>query len=251
MRCIGGHQKIATYIIVDNASMDDTCAIVRAELPSARLIENKENIGFAVACNQALAQVSTELALLMNPDATIDEAGIDSLMQALASYPDAAIAAPFFTHSKRGRPTKLEGNIVSAPFVSGAIMLWRMGLMRKIGFFDPAFFLFYEDDDICIRTRRAGYRLLVISGVTGFHTPGQSCAAGEALNRLKLQSFSWSRLYFTKKYYGAPVALILALWQAGTAWLASMLAHEPHERLEQRSRFESATRFLRNQKSFR
>ncbi|MDX2074532.1 MAG: glycosyltransferase family 2 protein [Alphaproteobacteria bacterium] len=228
LRCVYNHPRVAQCIVVDNASGDSTLELVRTQFPRVRLLNNRGNYGFAAACNQALELVATEFSLLLNPDATIASEAIELLLEYADSCPNAAIIAPLIegndhyptTKALRGSAIEIDvlptpmsydnPRIISASFVSGAIALWRMQQMRQVGFFDPAFFLFYEDDDISIRTRRAGYDLLLVKGLDVRHEPGHACPVTKELLLLRMQSSQWSLLYLHKKYRG----FIAAKWKA-------------------------------------
>lgn len=229
LSCVYAHPEVAECIVVDNASTDSTADIIHRKFPEARIIANKENLGFGVACNQALTQAASEFALLLNPDSTIDSEGITTLLKSFVLYPNAAIIAPVLSEHSFRQPLvydkelkylpQINSHIFMVPFVSGAMAMWRMDYMRRVGFFDPAFFLFFEDDDISIRVRRAGYDLLLVSGINAHHTPGQSCVLTEAVQSLKLRSSTWSYLYIHRKYKGEKYARIMArLMIARAVW---------------------------------
>ena len=59
--------------VVDNNSADDSVAMVRERFPTVKLIENKQNVGFSKANNQAIAQSTGEYVLLLNPDTVVSE----------------------------------------------------------------------------------------------------------------------------------------------------------------------------------
>jgi GT2 family glycosyltransferase len=78
-----------------------------------------------------------------------------------------------------------------------------MEIMSKVGFFDEAFFMFYEDDDISIRVRNHGYNIILVDGLSGVsHKVGGSSLASPELNSLKFISSRWSYFYINKKYKG-------------------------------------------------
>lgn len=227
---IYGHEQISKYIIVDNASTDNTLEIIESSFPEVEIIRNAENKGFGVACNQALEQVNTEFVLFLNPDAVIDKKCIDRLLNSFSSYPDAAIVAPVLEnnnsddlssqsvklpviHSKKQKKLNLtnDKDIYSVYFISGAVAMWKMEHMRKVGFYDPAFFLFCEDDDISIRTHKAGYKMLLDTSLVAKHNPGKSCKTSKRLERLKLRASVWSQLYINRKYNGVIHSKIRAL----------------------------------------
>ncbi|HEU5047158.1 MAG TPA: glycosyltransferase [Rickettsiales bacterium] len=218
------HSEVERCIVVDNASTDGTLELIRSCFPDVRIIANLDNQGFGRACNLALQQVKTEYALLLNPDAVMGKDSIEALLSQAKSHPEAAIIAPVLpwqggdpSTSSLRQPVianaalpvtgRREGDILPASVISGAVALWRMEQMQRIGFFDPAFFLFYEDDDISIRVRRAGYELLLVAGLEVEHIPGRSCKVTPAIEKRKLCSSTWSYLYMHRKYRGMVIAL--------------------------------------------
>jgi GT2 family glycosyltransferase len=164
-------------IVVDNASSDDTVATVRTLAPRANIVEAGANLGFGRANNLALEQVVTPYALLLNPDCFLHGGAIPALVAAARRYPDAAILAPKLYDAPgvlgvcyrppfwAPQPKQLlepEGDLCSE-FLTGAAMLLDMAKMRAgVGFFDPWFFLYLEDDDLCLRVRRAGHSLVLM-----------------------------------------------------------------------------------------
>ncbi len=253
LSCVSTHADITECIVVDNASTDSTWDIIRSQFPRVTIICNSKNVGFGVACNQALEKVNTEFALFLNPDASIDKDGIDSLLAAFSSHPEAAIAAPLLPDNSVDKSTApvrspvihdtslpvitpLADKVFSASFISGALALWRMEHMRQVGFFDPAFFLFYEDDDISIRTRKAGYKMLLVGGIRANHVPGTSCGVTEEINNLKLRSLAWAYLYIHRKYRGKYVAALMALRMALYAIPGLVMCHAQSAFAERKKR---------------
>ena len=218
---------IHRIIVVDNASQDKTCDWIRKSFPKVELIANPTNDGFGRGNNIALQKVETPYALLVNPDAVLSATCTYELIAAAKEYPDAAIFAPalysergelhksfkrnvFHREQHRERYVAPEDNLC-AEFLSGAVMLWNMSIMKDIGFFDPNIFLYYEDDDICLRVRQAGYGLVYVPSAKAMHLMG---ASGGAVNpkseSFRQQHMTWSRLYLEEKYQGRASALAMA-----------------------------------------
>ncbi|MBO7494936.1 MAG: glycosyltransferase family 2 protein, partial [Salinivirgaceae bacterium] len=83
-------QGIDTEIfVVDNNSVDGSCAMVAEKFPQVKLIENKKNTGFAVANNQAIRQSTGEYVLLLNPDTLIEEDTFSKTLAFMDAHPDA------------------------------------------------------------------------------------------------------------------------------------------------------------------
>ena len=208
--------RVAHVVVSDNASADDTRALVRAKFPAATLLAHARNLGFGVANNRALEKVETPYALLTNPDAVLAPGAAAQLLAAAERYPDAAIIAPLLTDAKgnprasfktnvfhrerhRGKFHAPEGD-VCAEFLSGAVWLVRMDAWRALGGFDENIFLFHEDDDMCLRARAAGYGLVLAAAARAAHGQGQSSARSFKSEWRKQYHLGWSRSYLGLKY---------------------------------------------------
>ena len=216
-------------IVVDNASQDDTLDIVTNLRPDAQIIRNQTGLGYGVAASRGLAAVDTEFALLANPDALLGKDAIDALLQAASDYPDAAMFGPIhkdgngdielshdvelWKRSQYGRLAYDEAPQGSAcvEFLSGAVNLVRMSAIREIGFYDPEIYLYFEDDDMCMRLRQAGHSLILVANSVVTHLNGGSVRPNRAYYWEKYWNIAWSRIYFERKYKGTCAAHKLAL----------------------------------------
>ncbi|MEW5729775.1 MAG: glycosyltransferase family 2 protein [Pseudomonadota bacterium] len=224
--CIRSVSKAAQVIVVDNASDDGTPALVRRLLPTVEMIENRVGRGFGNGCNQGLERVRAEFALLLGPDSTIDDESVRLLVEAADAWPEAgmlgpAIIAPdghvelshdigLFERMEGGKRADLhmlpEGPLC-AEHLSGAVLLVRMATLRRVGFFDRNIYLYYEDDDLCIRMRRAGHSLVLVPEARATHVGGGSSRPSLHHRWEKFWHMAWSRLYIEAKWRGRPAAL--------------------------------------------
>lgn len=217
---------VTKIIVVDNNSQDDTRDIVRKS-SRVTLIENPKNEGFGRANNIGLEKVETPYALLVNPDAILSAGAVDTLLAAAENYKDAAILAPglydeegnlhlsfkrnvFNREATRSNYIEPEGD-ACPEFLSGAVWMLNMALIKKVGFFDPNIFLYYEDDDLCLRVRQAGYGLVYVPAAHAIHLQGASSGAHKPdVEFFKQKHMAWSRLYIEEKYNGKESAYKLA-----------------------------------------
>lgn len=220
--CLNSIPKWAKVTVVDNASTDDTLQIVKETCPRAHVIANKENLGFGCANNLALEKAKEPFTLLLNPDSVLREGALELLMQVAEEYPEAAIIAPqlyyedgSLQHSyktsvfkrEKHRATYVEpSGDLCAECLSGAVMLLRMDAMKQVGFFDPKIFLFYEDDDLCLRVRKSGFSLVLTPRAAVVHHMGRSSPPTAEIIFRKNWYMSWSRLYLEKKYKSEALA---------------------------------------------
>lgn len=216
-------------VVTDNASRDSTRDIIRSRTPQATLITNEIGRGFGNAANQGLVQATGDFILLVNPDAKLRPDCLERLLAAAERYPEAGVLAPALhtpaggwevSHDvdmfrraemspKRTDPEP-EGDIC-ADYVSGAAMLVRRAALDGVPGFDPAIFLYYEDDDFCIRLRRAGWCLVRVADAVADHVGGGSIKRSWDKHWEKFWHLAWSRLYIERKYRGTMAMWLIAL----------------------------------------
>ena len=204
-------QNLRTEIIVvDNNSVDGSCQMIHEKFSEVVLIENKVNVGFSKANNQAIRKATGKYILLLNPDTVVQENTFSSCIHFMDTHPDAGCLGVkmidgkgnFLPESKRGLPTpdvafyKIFG--LSALFpsslrfgryhlgfldkdkthqvdvISGAFMFLRKSVLDSIGLLDEDFFMYGEDIDISYRITQAGYKNYYFPHTTIIHYKGES-----------------------------------------------------------------------------
>jgi len=207
-------------VIVDNASTDGTPAHARAALPRATIVENRANLGFGAANNIGVQRAQTEFVLLVNPDCSFDPAAVVGLVACADRFPQASTIGPQIVDAQ-GRPEATyrwtstgwasRGPAADAPvcvgFVTGACMLVRTDAMRRIGGFDEAFFLYYEDDDLCIRLQRECGPLIVDPAQRVVHRSRGSVGGPRRSRAEYLRGYHHiqSKFLFSRKHLGGEV----------------------------------------------
>jgi GT2 family glycosyltransferase len=216
-------EKFANVIIVDNASRDGTTELLMTKFSAAARIYNPVNSGFGVANNIGMNKVLTEYALLLNPDTEIQLNDVEVLVNALQKYPNAAIVAPqgwrdsntpqiaFRQAFYENRPKSVyvpPDAICSSRWLHGCCLLVRTEFFRAIGGFDEKFFLYYEDDDLCLRAIQNGYDCMVEPKAKVTHFGGLSSNPSLKIEYLKSFHFFRSRKRIIGKYIGRRSALV-------------------------------------------
>ena len=205
-------------IVVDNASSDDSLALLRAsesviELNARsrlRIVENDKNLGFGPANNLAFKLTDAPLLFLLNPDTEVTPGSIDRLIDTVRSDPGIAAAGPrllnadgtvqisawrnppaaweiLLSHLKLYKllPRRYRGELLlgghwdhnrerPVPMLSGAAILVRRTVIETLGGFDERFHMYGEDNEWCLRMRRAGWQLLFQPGAVIIHHGAQS-----------------------------------------------------------------------------
>ncbi|MEI6632891.1 MAG: glycosyltransferase family 2 protein [Chlamydiota bacterium] len=182
-------------LLVDNGSTDGSRSYVRREHPGVELIENGRNLGFAEGNNRGMRlamERGAEFVILLNNDTECDADLVAALVAAAMTDPSVGACAAkllFFDArtvlngigtevtmlgcgGDRGMGEKDEGqyNRIEEVFgVSGGACLLRSAALRKVGLFEPGYFIFLEDIDLSWRIRLAGYRILAVPGSVVYH----------------------------------------------------------------------------------
>ena len=171
-----------SVVIVDNASEDGCADVATRLLPHARVLRLSENLGFGAANNRGVELASTPSVLLLNPDCEISGDSIGRLWLTLDADSGAALCAPQLMRNEKEPEVNYRmastdwasrGPAASGPlcvgFVCGAVMLLRTADFRAVGGFDERFFLYYEDDDLCLRLSQSGRSLQIHPGIGVLH----------------------------------------------------------------------------------
>lgn len=235
-------QALPHLIVVDNASQDGTCAAVRAQLPRATLLQLPANRGFGVANNEGLAQVRTPFALLLNPDCLIAPDAIAHLVRAARQWPDATLLVPQLLDGSGRRQlnyswprncwrprTGAADGVLNVGFACAAAMLINLERLRAVladgPGFDPRFFLYYEDEDLCLRVFQRHGQILVLPGITAVHHARGSVRGTRPWRAEYWRGFhhAQSKVRFVAKHFGAAAGRRTRRRLLGTA-TANLLA---------------------------
>ncbi len=226
--------EFPNIIVSDNASEDGTVQAVRSALPQAKLLVHDKNLGFGAANNRALVIVRTPFAMLLNPDCEVSAQAVLSLLAYMHQDPLAALVAPQIMRSQgvvemsyrwpatmwRGQGPAAEGPCC-AGFVTGAAMLLRLAHCEDLGFFDEDFFLYYEDDDLCLRLFQAKRPIVLLPTVRLKHAARGSVRGNHPLRAEYLRGYHHvqSKILFAYKHRGSSQAKSLM----HRTWLAACL----------------------------
>ncbi|MDD1650147.1 MAG: glycosyltransferase family 2 protein [Methylococcaceae bacterium] len=230
-------------IVVDNDSKDGSAELVSKEFPAVRLIRSPVNLGFARANNQAWEIARGRYLLLLNPDAVLSDGTLAHAIGLMDRHPQVGMAGGRLVDenghdqpSARMFPTlpieffNLSGLAGRFPksrlfgrfdrswadpdqpgevdWVPGAFAILRREAIEQTGFFDPRFFLYYEEVDLCRRIKAAGYCIMYWPELRIMHVGGESSKtlADMQFSSKGSQLTLWrmrSQLLYYRKWHGA------------------------------------------------
>lgn len=244
----------AEVFVVDNASTDESMSMVKSEFPWVKCIENKDNVGFSKANNQAIKKSKGKYVLLLNPDTLVQEDTFVKSIAFMEDHPDAGGlgirmidgTGNFLPESKRGFPTpwvafcKIVGLTALFPespvfaqyymghlsadenqkvdVLAGAYMMMPRKVIDEVGMLDEAFFMYGEDIDLSYRMLKAGYQNYYLAESQIIHYKGESTKKG-SLNYVYV--FYKAMAIFTRKHFsGGEAGIYLFFIQLGIAMRA-------------------------------
>jgi GT2 family glycosyltransferase len=214
--CLARLEGTWPVVVVDNSSDQGVEAVARRH--GARYVDPGSNLGFAGGVNVGLSRRSNTSAdlLLLNPDASIDPAGVRTLRTFLHSRDDLACVAP-----AQSSPAGTTGTRVAWPFPTpsgawidavglgglrsrtgfliGSILLLRSEALDEVGRFDEQFFLYAEETDWQRRARDRGWAVAVCTAVVAEHVGGGT--GGD--RRERETHFHASTERYVRKYHGS------------------------------------------------
>ena len=240
--------RYGLFIIVDNGPpgalpSDLAERIAPDNSAGVTVVPYQVNRGFGAGCNAGVAAAQvTPFILLVNPDAEITAGMVDELLATFASNPRLGIASPqLLDHTgtpvetagtfptvlglalgKFRRPAQARQQQATADgtlpdhayrpvdWVSGAVMMVRREVWDATGGFDPAYFLYYEDIDLCLRARRAGWEVGVVPQATAIHESGGSQWRPGTRSRVERIYFQ-SQAHYFRTHHGRLAELFLRL----------------------------------------
>ncbi|MBO0727847.1 MAG: glycosyltransferase family 2 protein [Acidimicrobiaceae bacterium] len=234
-------------IVVDNHSADGSADAVRLEFPRAKLVGLSENIGYGRANNVAFERAKGDLILLLNPDVTVSSGCIAHLVRFLQEHPDAGAVGPRLVRqdgsadlaARRSFPTprasfyRMTGLSRLFPASSrfnrynlgaqdaareheidagtGACLLVRRSAIDEVGLFDPDFFMYGEDLDLCYRIKAQGWKVWYVPSATAVHVKGTATRQLPFRMRYEFHRAMW--VYHCKHHAAAlPAPANAAIW---------------------------------------
>ncbi len=203
-RCLGsvvGQGEAVEIIVVDNGSQDGSVDRARAEYPDIRVFSEGVNDGFAGGANRGAAVASANVLLFLNPDVILEPGCADALLVALNRGEGRVVCAPLLVdasrqHTEYGFTVDFLGDLVglrkpkSPLYLSGCALATTREVFATLGGFDPQFFMFIEDVDLCWRALLHGYDIQVVPGARVRHRGGGSTVGGYVTDgRIEITAF--------------------------------------------------------------
>lgn len=228
-------------ILVDNGSTDGSVAFVRERFPELIIHETGRNLGYGAGNNVVLRSLTSDIALLLNPDVILSPDCLAQLVETMTINPEIGVAGCKLWYPG-GEVLQHAGGMITEPqafpghfgirevdsgqydtlrdvdYVIGAAFAVRREALNKAGLFDEGIFLYFEDVDLCFRIRQAGYRVVYVPSATGIHSESATTQPGSFAY---LHRFHKGRWYFLLKHFQFE-PLIQETFPAEQSWIEAV-----------------------------
>lgn len=215
-------------IVVDNASTDGSAALIAEKFPTIQLIRKAENYGFGTGNNIGVKQAKGKFLFFLNTDTLLISDVLSHLVVLMEKHPKVGIIGTKLLNSdgtlqlsvaaeisiigeyqtlkqlkqytalnKRAAIEQKFAQAQTVNIVIGAAFFMRRSLFETLGGFDEAFFMYFEESDLCQRSRDCGWQILYTPDVSIIHLGGYS--VGKFSNRMQLE-YRRSQLYYYQKH---------------------------------------------------
>jgi len=228
-------------LLSENDPDGATARMAASEFPEVRILSNGSNIGFGSAMNRGIEEARGRYVFVFNPDIVVQTGAFEELVRFLDEHPDAGIVGPRLRNTDGGlqyscyrfmepktilfRRLPFIRNTRSArrhlgeytladwdhastrevDYLLGAAMLVRREALRQVGGFDPKYFMYFEDQDLCRRFWKSGWKVVYHPAAELIHYHRRETADGNffrqlihPLTRVQIKS----AVYYFYKYRG-------------------------------------------------
>lgn len=212
-------------LLVDNGSTDGSVEYFREHYPDIEIIVNKNNIGYAEGNNVGIRKAmgnGVDYVLILNNDTVVDPEFLDELVKVAESDPWIGFAGPkvyYYNYKQKKDSINFAGGkldmwkgrtyhiglnevdsgmydgIKEVDYVEGSCLLLRKEVIKEIGLFDPVYFAYWEENDLCMRGHKAGYISVFVPKAKIWHK-----IAASNINKTKIYYLTRNQFWFMKRY---------------------------------------------------
>jgi len=208
--CIKSLPKDSNIIIIENSNSLEFKKKLEAKYSKINVIV-QENTGMGSANNKGIKLCKTDYAFVINPDVKFYKNTIDELITLSSKHNDYSILAPISDDIQypnyKIKNKKLQNNdleFLSVDSVDGYAMLINKNKFQDNFFFDENFFLYLENDDLCLRKKKENNKIYISKKAKINHLGGKSHSPiyEKEIEFSRNWHWMWSKFYFNKKHFG-------------------------------------------------
>ena len=238
--CLNSLPKNSNKIIIENSRDINLKKDLETKYDNIEVILN-DNLGMGTSNNIGILRSKTQYVHILNPDTIFKNDTFENLVNTCKKLNDFAILSPL--HSKLNYPNfkihknikSINENVIDVDTLDGFSMLINKNKFKDNSFFDENFFLYLENDDLCLRTKKMNEKIYIIKNSLIDHLGASSSNQSneDKLEYLRNWHWMWSKFYFNKKHYGYLNGLskiFLNIISANIKYIFYLLTFNSHKR---------------------
>ena len=217
--CIESLPKDSNIIIIENSNILEFKKKLEAKYSKINVIA-QENTGMGSANNKGIKLCKTDYAFVINPDVKFYENTMSELITLSSKYNDYSILAPISDDIKYPNYKIMNKKIkndnpdfLNVDSVDGYAMLINKNKFNDNIYFDENFFLYLENDDLCLRKKKENNKIYVAKKAKVQHLGAKSHSPvyEKEIEFSRNWHWMWSKFYFNKKHYSYSKAILIGL----------------------------------------
>ena len=207
--CIDSLPKNSNKIIIENSKNIELKNDLESKYDNIEVLLN-ENLGMGASNNIGIKRAKTQFVFVLNPDVKFNKDTFDKITISCKKIENFSILSP--VHADENFPnykicnnsSNINENIISVKTIDGFSMILNKEKFKEQDFFDENIFLYLENDDLCLRTKKRGEKIYVIKDSLIEHLGASSTNISKIddMEYLRNWHWMWSKFYFNKKHYG-------------------------------------------------
>jgi len=220
-RCISSINKDLPIIVVENSDNLEFKNYLESTYKNVKCILSKKNIGTGSGYNIGIKLAKTEYVYVINPDVVLEDSTLEEIFLASTKLSDFSILSPIssdikypnYSMTKERKNYEKNDSPFKVKYVDGFSMLLNKNKFKNDEYFDENFFMYWENNDICVRAINNGGSVFVIPKAKIKHF-GASAVDPKFFNEVELSRnwhWMWSTFNYHRKYKGFFISLLIVL----------------------------------------
>jgi GT2 family glycosyltransferase len=216
-KCLNSIDPKVKKIIIENSSDENFTQKLKDKYQNIDCYNSGKNLGMGAGNNLGIKKSKTRYVMILNPDTILNNDTLDQIFKISKSL-DFAILSPisdkdnFPNYKIKNKTNYLEKDFFEVDQVDGYSMVIDKSKFDE-KFFDENFFMYLENDDLCLRVKKKGEKIFILKNAKINHL-GAKAVNEKFYNELEFSRnwhWNWSKFYYRKKHYGFIFAFIIGL----------------------------------------
>ncbi len=210
-QCLNSIDPKVKILIIENSNNANFKREVEKKYLNVSCYLAGENLGYAKGNNLGLSKVVTEYALILNPDAFLENDTLYNFINLAKKFNDFAIIGPAKQDEYSNKNLDdTKPNIFEVDYLKGFAMFLNMKEFKDIGFFDENIFIYLEEMDLCKRLKKNNKKIFLAQNVIIHHVGGSShnVKINFEMELSRNWHWMWSTFYYNKKHFGYFISII-------------------------------------------